>query len=100
MDGITRDDAKLMVGAGWSGLIDEVYNRLPPDAFVSTIKEKWGGLRCYVFKINMDVLDFLDEIEERSYTVCECCGKSGKLRTGGWWKTLCEKCARENKYIE
>ena len=82
-----------MVGPGWSSLIDEVFDRLEkfPDVYISQTKEKWGRLRIYVFGVDEETLDFIDEIEERSGTVCEICGKPGKLREGGWIVCRCNK---------
>ena len=93
MGGINRSDAKLMVGRGWGSLIDKVYDRLPPSAYVLDCKEKFGGLRVYVDNVDQEIYDFLSEVENESYTICEECGKPGKPRKGGWIKTLCDECA-------
>ena len=89
----TRENIKLMVGPGWSKLLDEVYDRLEkfPDSYVSQVKEKWGRLRIYVFGVDESTLDFIDEIEERSGTICEVCGEPGELRDGGWIVCRCDK---------
>ncbi len=97
---ISRDDAKLMVGKGWGSLIDRVYDRLPPSAYVSTIKEKFGGLRAYVDNIDQETYDFLDGIESVSYTICEECGKLGQPRKGGWIRTLCDECAVKRMIVK
>ena len=90
---ISREDAKLSVGPGWGKLLDEVYDRLEkfPDAYVAEVKEKWGTLRIYVYGVDEDTLEFIDEIEERSGTICEVCGEPGKLRDGGWIVCRCDK---------
>jgi hypothetical protein len=90
---ITRDNIKLMVGPGWSNLIDEVFNRLEkfPDSYISQIKEKWGRLRIYVYGVDEATLEFIDWIEERSGTICEVCGEPGELRDGGWIVCRCDK---------
>lgn len=90
---ISRESAKLSIGRGWSSLVDKVYDRLPPDAYVSDAKEKFGGLRVYAYNIEQEMYDFLDQIEKESFTVCERCGKPGKPRKGGWIKTLCDSCS-------
>jgi hypothetical protein len=90
--GIPRDSAKLMVGKGWAKLIDRIYDRLPKDILIMDVKEKWGGLRVYTDSCNDELLDFLDAIEDESFTVCESCGQPGKRRAGGWIKTLCDRC--------
>lgn len=93
---ISREEAKLCVGAGWSSLIDKIYDRLPEDAYILQIKEKFGGLRFYVHTA-MNIMDFVAEVEEESYTICEKCGKPGKLRENGWILTLCDECDKERK---
>lgn len=30
--------------------------------------------------------------ERQSATICEDCGRAGKLRRDGWWRTLCDEC--------
>jgi hypothetical protein len=37
-----------------------------------------------------------------SYTICEECGAPGKLRGGGWMRTLCDKHEeeRQSRYKE
>lgn len=89
---ISREDAKHCVGAGWGGLIDEIYDRLSPDTYITQVKEKWGGLRFYVASEAEAVLDFIDDAETRSFEICEICGKPGSPRRDfGWVKTLCEE---------
>ena len=95
MTGIPRDSAKLMVGSGWSKLVDKIYDRLPPQAVVTQVKEKWGGLRVYTANTDETIWDFIDSIEAESLTVCEVCGEPGKRRAGGWIKTLCDRCEEE-----
>jgi len=89
---LSRKYAKMCVGKGWHSLIDEIYDRLPKKAYVTTVKEKFGGLRFYVDGVDEEILDFVDEIERKSYQICECCGQPGKSRAGGWVLTLCDQC--------
>lgn len=88
---ISKEDAKRCVGPGWSDLIEAIYDRLPEDVYISQIKEKFGGLRFYVYGINDELFDFICEMEEKSYTVCEKCGEPGKVRDTSWIKTLCDE---------
>lgn len=90
---INREDAKSYVGPGWASLIDAIYDRLPEDAHVLQVKEKWGGLRFYVSGTT-ELLDFIDEMEARSLETCEVCGQPGRPREGGWIRTLCDEHAR------
>lgn len=55
------------------------------------IKEKFGGLRFY-YDGGDDVIDGMVRIAESwASCTCEVCGNSGKLRHGGWIKTLCDE---------
>jgi len=89
------ENAKTHVGNGWSELLDRVYENKPTDAAITQVKEKFGGLRIYFAPHSELFSYFLDQIENESYTICEECGKSGKLREIGWMKTLCDICLME-----
>ena len=97
MPNITLDQCKRCVGPGWAGLIDEIYAALPVDAHISDVKEKYGSLRFYVDGVSEEVYDIIDKCELRSYIICEVCGKPGRVRKGGWIKTLCDGCDGEDK---
>jgi len=84
-----RDTAKTMVGPGWASFIDAIYDRLPESARVKQVKEKFGGLRFYVDDVDESIHDFIDNLELKSFEICETCGKPGRLRKKGWRKTLC-----------
>lgn len=90
--GIDLESAKLCVGEGWHPLLEEIYARLLGNAYVTQVKEKYGGLRFYVDYTDGATQNFIWNIEEKSYTVCEFCGAPGEPRKGGWIKTLCDKC--------
>jgi hypothetical protein len=94
---ITREEAKLLVGPGWSYLIDKLYNQFNQEeipVFVSTVKEKYGTLRVYVGYASEEILEFIDEVEKESSQVCEQCGSPGRAWTlCGWIQTLCDACA-------
>lgn len=80
---------------GWHDLIDRncaLIVRADPNAELFQLKEKLGGLRMYFKGTTDEALDIAEEAERESFTICETCGKSGKLRDYGWLKTLCEDC--------
>ena len=97
----------LDVGDGWFALIDNLCNdiqtyvnknHLPP-IVATQIKEKFGGLRFYIGGGHSHIWDLIDKAEKNSYTICEVCGKDGKVNDAGYWlQTLCEK-HREVKCI-
>ncbi len=59
---------------------------------VSQIKEKFGSLHFYMTSATDAMWNLIHEYEKKSITICEECGKEGKLITKGWWKTSCDKC--------
>jgi formylmethanofuran dehydrogenase subunit E len=89
--------------AGWYPLIEELIERLnkefPNEEIkVLQVKEKYAGLRFYVSGGSEKSDKLIAFYEELSYHVCEQCGEfwTAKERVkGGWYKTLCDKCAKE-----
>lgn len=107
--GYDRQLAKDSVGKGWSGLIDEVFDKLEALGKPTTIvqvKEKYAGLRIYTggygylddgSEITMDDFEkFILDIEYRSFKICEVCGKEGKVRGKNWYYTSCDEHAHPN----
>lgn len=44
-------------------------------------------------ELSWNATDLLvEEAERASESVCEDCGKPGRLRAGGWYRTLCDDC--------
>jgi len=95
-------------GDGWYNLIDELSAKLEPYGVVAAqVKEKFGGLRFYLdypkhlSKEQVDeIREIKNECEQRSYKICENCGEPGKVRRGGWIRTLCDKCEKERNESE
>lgn len=65
---------------------------------VTQIKEKFGGLRFYYGGGNDKVFKLTQKAENKSYKICESCGKPGKPNSDGWIITLCRGCRK--KYDE
>jgi len=64
---------------------------------VEQIKEKFGGLRFYTKGYgSKEIRNIICEAENKSYTICESCGRPGKLNKKDWWVTVCKFCAFEN----
>lgn len=107
--------AHLGTGIGWYNLIytltnciDRRLEHLNKDGgnrkvVIAQIKEKFGGLRYYADGDVDEQMDgMIDFAESLSYTICEECGAPGKLRSGGWMRTLCDKHEeeRQSRYKE
>lgn len=90
----------LACGEGWFGLIENLHERLAmidPGYQVTQVKEKFGQLRYYVMmSAQLDdqgrqtVYDALAAAESDSATVCEICGRPGRLNDGSWLRTRCQ----------
>lgn len=90
-EGVQRDGAKRQVGEGWHGLIDEFYDMFP-DAYMTQVKEKFGGLRLYHSGGSDESTKKEIEIMERSEKMCEECGKETEPKEiNGWVWTLCDE---------
>jgi hypothetical protein len=89
-------------GDGWYNIIEELFTKLdeiaPKKIVLDQVKEKFGGLRVYFHtteslgEVYDQVDKLIDEAEDKSFKTCENCGESGKVRGGGWIRTLCDKC--------
>lgn len=73
------------VGPGWLHIVedlDTILAREDPDYLILQIKEKFGGLRYYVEHKNIKYAnDIISVAETLSFSTCEICGDSGKVRT-------------------
>ena len=93
-------------GNGWEPLIREAsekieaeINRLaaegvPDDELphATQVKEKFGDLRFYMSDETEAISEAIRIAEQKSAVTCECCGKPGKLNSGGWITCLCDEC--------
>lgn len=85
------------VGDGWEPILRRMMARLsqlPHAPQLTQVKEKWGILRVYISPHTDEAQAIVDRAEADSKTVCEDCGKPGRLREGGWLRTLCDDCKR------
>jgi hypothetical protein len=95
MESIKREDAKSMVGKGWSKIIDSLYDKLP-DVYVYQVKEKFGGLRFYTDGLTEEEDTIVDEACELSEKTCEICGEEGKIIDfGHWYECRCPEHAKK-----
>jgi hypothetical protein len=90
-----RDAAKVLAE------IEPEYKTVPeacPQVIATQVKEKFGTLRFYYWGGDEYCSGVESMAESMSAVTCEVCGSSGKLRRGGWWKTLCDHHAQESGY--
>ena len=85
------------VGDGWLEILERLAEDLVAlgwDRGVYQIKEKFGGLRFYLRdEATTEMCERVEQAQEESLRTCEDCGRPGRLRKFGWWRTLCDGCA-------
>lgn len=78
------------------GYNDEKYfHEVPKHFSVQQVKEKFGSLRFYISSAPMEIFDMVRTAENKSYRICEECGKNGNgfyRDDMPWIRTLCDKC--------
>ena len=72
----------------------EAIKELP---VISDIKEKFGGLRFYVYGGTDEHYHYINFAESMSHHLCEECGDRGESRQGGWIKVRCDKHQKEHE---
>jgi len=102
-----RDRCSISVGDGWFNilriLVGHLKDVVKDQKFsITTIKEKFGGLRFYVSAVEgereFDKVNCLIMFaESMSFVTCEYCGRPGKPRSGSWVKTLCDDCLEKKR---
>lgn len=84
----------MSIGRGWSAIEADLRRELAALGItLVSVYEKYGTLRCNATPWTEQVQAACDRAEELSTTVCENCGRPGKLRSERpWIKTLCDVC--------
>lgn len=98
---MNKEYAKMNVGNGWHGLVDEAFDHAEHESFdIVEVKEKFGMLRVYTSLITDEVYKKIADLEIKSMTICECCGGPGSPHSrGGWVKTTCKSCREINRVL-
>lgn len=97
--GYTRELALSSVGPGWASLIHHIFDTLENikgTVKIVQVKEKFAGLRVYTDYMNDELEAVIRQAERESFTICEECGKPGKVRGRSWYYTSCDEHARNN----
>lgn len=84
-------------GDGWFDLEWKLCEALEalgvgPEYKIFQIKEKFGTLRWYDNGVSEAGHALVHEAEKESAKTCEECGQPGTIRSGGWYRTLCDAC--------
>lgn len=85
---------------GWNAILDELFAALAKDTTpvkVLQVKEKFGGLRCYIDGGSSAAREAILHAEKRALETCEDCGAPGKARSLKWLRTLCDTHYAERK---
>lgn len=93
------DASSFEISSGWYGLVRALLEELYYagwDKEICQVKEKFGGLRFYINSGSKEIFDIIHKYEKLSYQICEECGEPGKVRSGGWVRTLCDNHAKKN----
>jgi len=86
------------IGEGWYQLVKDLIEELIElgwDKQICQVKEKFGGLRFYINGGTKEIFNAISRAENKSYEICEMCGKPGKERVGRWIKVLCDDCNKK-----
>lgn len=88
----------VSVPDGWIDLVLDLHEKISyidPDYKIVQVKEKFGGLRYYIYN-SLDgiapriISDLIFYAESRSLKLCQVCGSRASLVTDrGWYSTLC-----------
>ncbi len=79
-------------------ITEEQYEEL--NLTVQQVKEKFGGLRFYVYGGDERIRGMIEFAESMSYKICESCGNPGKVGGKGWMSTLCVLCREKREKNE
>ena len=93
----------MSCGDGWFNLIDTLCGSIQgmidnnphlkiPQVVASQVKEKFGGLRFYFSGGDDYISGMVSFAESISMTICEACGKPGKISNKGWITVRCDDC--------
>ena len=83
--------------SGWHILIDDLYDRLPDGVAVVSVHQKYAIFCATLTEQNLELAALLNELAERSASICERCGAAGQwcIDAAEWEAVLCEAHCQE-----
>lgn len=89
----------ISTGDGWFNLIDNLCDTIQQyvdanhkeQVVFTQVKEKFGSLRIYTEGTTELVDGMIWFAEHLSGTICDVCGKEGKLNKSGWLSCRCNE---------
>lgn len=93
-------------GDGWFPILFKLCDELEPlvvdwernsgrSFVVLEVKEKFGSLRFYANADDDLIQQRIEAATLESLSICEVCGRPGRLRQEGHISTLCDSCAQQ-----
>ena len=77
--------------------VAEKYPQSEPPFRVQQVKEKFGSLCVYTNFSDDTIRDLIRKAEKEVSSICETCGKPGKLvNDKGWYTVACTTCLKRN----
>lgn len=93
---------------GWLDLIEDLSDKLEEEIekdletsshgnmmYCTDIREKNGRLHFYMSHATDKMVQMIAESENKSFEICEMCGKPGRLRDEFYVATLCDEHAKK-----
>lgn len=99
-----KEPPSITISEGWQRLVIDMCaaidaalpNGMVEGFYIESIKEQRARLSVsYYGTYTRAVEDIIDAIEDLSTTVCEDCGETGRQRTDGRMRCLCDFCEKE-----
>lgn len=94
---IYEKNPNIACGDGWFGVLDDISTYIAkhyPDIRISSVIEKYGGIRVILSTETADLRQYLVKATRKSFQICESCGNDGKVvkLKEGQLKTICKTC--------
>lgn len=99
-----KEPPTITIADGWHRLVLDMCtaidaalpNGMVEEFYLDSIQEENARLKvAYHGTYTPAVRDIIDAIEDRSTTVCEDCGETGRQRRDGWMRCMCDFCEKE-----